>query len=230
MKTLALVVLLIAGASFGAEPGPTVAILYFDYDGKDDELVTLRKGLAQMLITDLAGRENYRVVERAKLQEALAELDLVKTQKLDPTAQLKVGRLLQARYLVVGGYLVMGGALRLDARVFDVETSALVKGIGATGKAEDFFALEQKVAQDVDAVLLSVAAKKASAPAAKPAPSALAKSAKGVVPLKAVQQLSKALQAKDDKDFEKAKQQLDVVVKQNPDFLLARLELGEIAQ
>lgn len=228
MRTLLLLVLLFARLAF-ADP-PTVAILYFDYDGTDGELVPLRKGLAQMLITDLAGRDSYRVVERARLQEVLAELDLGKTQKLDPAAALKVGKLLQAKYMVVGGYFAMGGTLRIDARVFEVESTNTLKGFGATGKSDDFFALEQKIAADADAVLLAAIAKGATAPPKPTPPTAIAKSGKGKVPLKAVSALSKALQSKDDKDAGRAKAQLEEVVKANPDFLLARLELADLSR
>ncbi|MBM4783312.1 MAG: hypothetical protein GQE15_37015 [Archangiaceae bacterium] len=227
--TLLMLVLLVARLAFA--DAPTVAILYFDYDGTDGELVPLRKGLAQMLITDLAGRDSYRVVERARLQEVLAELDLGKTQKLDPAAALKVGKLLQAKYMVVGGYFAMGGTLRIDARVFEVESTNTLKGFGATGKSDDFFALEQKVAADADGVLLAAIAKGAAAPPPKPTPpTAIAKSGKGKVPLKAVSALSKALQSKDDQDAARAKAQLEEVVKANPDFLLARLELADLSR
>lgn len=228
---VALSVLLVLVARLAMADAPTVAILYFDYDGTDGELVPLRKGLAQMLITDLAGRDSYRVVERARLQQVLAELDLGKTQKLDPAAALKVGKLLQAKYMVVGGYFAMGGTLRIDARVFEVETTNTLKGFGATGKSDDFFALEQKVAADADAVLLAAIAKGAAAPPPKPTPpTAIAKSGKGKVPLKAVSALSKALQSKDDQDAARAKAQLEEVVKANPDFLLARLELSDLSR
>lgn len=230
MRTLlSLLLVFLARVALAAEP-PTVAILYFDYDGKDDELLTLRKGITQMLITDLAGRDAYRVVERAKLQEALAELNLAKTQKIDPAAALQVGKLLQAKFIVVGGYFVMGGTMRLDARVFEVETSATLKGVGTSGKTDDFFPLEQKLAADVDAVLVAAAAKAALAPPPKPTPRpALAKSAKGKLPLKTVADYAKALESMDNKDPKKAKQQLEEVVKANPDFMLARLGLAELA-
>src|SRR5688572_16677519 len=55
---------------------PTVAILYFDYGGKNEELGALRKGLAQMMITDLADVQAVTVVERARLNEILDELKL----------------------------------------------------------------------------------------------------------------------------------------------------------
>jgi TolB-like protein len=227
MKTLFCFLLLLAGPVVAAEPA-TVAILYFDYDGKDDELGTLRKGVAQMLITDLAGQDSYRVVERARLQELLSELGLAKTQKLDPASALKIGKLLQARYVVAGGFFVLLGSLRLDARVYEVETSAMVQGVGASGKPEDFFSLEQKLASQLDAVLVKAATK--AAVEKKAAAKALAKSAKGAVPLKAVVSYSKALDELDGKETAKAKQTLAEVVHANPDFLLARLSLAELAQ
>ncbi len=227
MRVVLALCLMSSFAAAAAEPA-TVAILYFDYDGKDDELVTLRKGVAQMLITDLAGRDGYKVVERARLQEALTELDLAKTQKLDPASALKVGKLLQARFVVVGGYFVMGGTLRLDARIYETETTATLKGIGATGKTDDFFALEQKLATDLDAALTQAATKAAAEKKAEAGQ--LAKSAKGKVPLKVVASYAKALEAVDAKQPEKAKDGLALLVKANPDFLLARLSLAEIAQ
>ena len=71
-------------------------MLYFDYSGKDQDLGVLRKGLAQMLISDLAGLESVRLVERDRLEEILAELKLAQSGKLDPQAAAKVGKLLGA--------------------------------------------------------------------------------------------------------------------------------------
>ncbi|MBE2253510.1 MAG: hypothetical protein IAE78_28540 [Myxococcus sp.] len=228
MKT-ALCLLLLGRVAVAAEP-PTVAIVYFDYDGKDDELVTLRKGITQMLITDLAGGDGYKVVERARLQDALAELDLASTRKIDASSALKLGKLLQARFVVAGGYFVMGGTLRLDARIYETETTKVLKGVGASGKSDDFFALEQKLAADVDAVLLGAAAKAAREPAPKPKPrAALARSARGAVPLKAVVLYARGLEALDAKDLARARAHLDEVVKANPDFLLARHDLSDLA-
>lgn len=227
MKTLLSLLLLAAPVAMAAEPA-TVAILYFDYDGTDAELVALRKGVAQVLITDLAGRDGYRVVERAKLQDLLSELGLGATQKIDPASALKVGKLLQARFVVAGGYFVLGGTLRLDARIYEVETSATLKGLGVSGKVDDFFELEQKLATDLDAVLVKAATRAAAEKKAEA--KALAKAAKGKLPLKTVAEYGKALEAVDAKQPAKAKDLLAAVVKANPDFLLARLSLAELAQ
>ncbi len=221
--------LLLSMSAFAQTP-PTVAIFYFDYDGADAELVPLRKGLAQMLITDLSGRETYSLVEREKLNAALDELKLAATKQVDPQAAVKAGKLLNAKYLVLGGFFSMAGSLRLDARVFEVETSKLVKGLGATGKPDDFFALEQKLAADLDALLTTLVTKQPQKSEPTPGKRALAKSAKGKVPLAAVVAYGKALEAKDTRQPESAKAQLEAVVKANPDFLLARVDLADLTK
>jgi TolB-like protein len=229
MRLLTTAALVLACTAFAQTP-PTVAIFYFDYDGADAELVPLRKGLAQMLITDLSGRDAYTLVEREKLNAALDELKLAGTKQVDPAAAVKAGRLMNAKYLVLGGFFSMAGTLRLDARVFEVETSKLVKGLGATGKPDDFFALEQKLASDLDALLVTLATKAPPTPEPAGGKRALARSAKGKVPLAAVVAYGKALDAKDAKQPEAAKAQLEALVKANPDFLLARVDLADLSR
>ncbi len=134
---------------------PTVAVLYFDYQGKSDELGQLRKGLAQMLVSDLSRLDALRVVERDRLQALLDELELNKTRKIDKATANRIGKLLGAKYLVLGGYFDLLGTLRVDARVVAVETGQVVKSFGASGKADDFLAIERQVAGDLEALLTS---------------------------------------------------------------------------
>src|SRR5262245_53450996 len=82
-----------ARADKAATP-PTVAILYFDYDGKDEQMGLLRKGLAQMLISDLSSIEGITIVERDRLEAILAELKLGQSGKIDKASAAKVGKLL----------------------------------------------------------------------------------------------------------------------------------------
>src|SRR5262249_60638541 len=89
----------LARAAAAAAEAPTVAVLYFDYEGKDAEQALLRKGLAQMLISDLLGNEWIRVVERDRLQEVIAELKLQATNKMDQATAERGGELLGARHL-----------------------------------------------------------------------------------------------------------------------------------
>src|SRR5262249_60593377 len=93
----------LARAAAAAAEAPTVAVLYFDYEGKDAELALLKKGLAQMLISDLLGNESIRVVERDRLQEVIAELKLQATNKIDQATAVKAGKPLRPRHPLLGG-------------------------------------------------------------------------------------------------------------------------------
>lgn len=208
---------------------PTVAVLYFDYTGKDAELDVLKKGLAQMLISDLSALEQVRLVERDRLQEVIAELKLQQSRQIDPKTAGRIGKLLGARYMVLGGYFAMMGTLRVDARVVETETGKIIKSVGSSGKQDDFIAIEQKVSEGLAGILS----------AAMPPPEADRK-ANGRKPARAAPpkrlhtrtavRYAKALDAKDRGDVKAAKAALEAVVKERPDFRLAQLDLAAMVR
>jgi len=224
LRSLALSVLLVAGVarSAAAADPPTVAVLYFDYEGKDADLGLLRKGLAQMLISDLLGTPTIRVVERDRLQEVIAELKLQATNKIDQTTAVKAGKLLGARYLVLGGYFDVMRTFRADARVVEVETGKVLFSVGATGKPEDFLSLEQKLAGDLGRYFATkLPQPKAVTKRPTPKPPAALKAA-------TLLEYGKALEAIDSGDKKAAKDSLEKVVKDQPDFQLAQLDLDKL--
>lgn len=99
------------GGSFGSDP--------WDYEA-------LGIGLQQMLITELAQNSKLRLVERSRLREILDELELGKSGYVDPNTTAEVGKLVQARYMIVGSFVDANGTIRLDARVDDVETGEVL--------------------------------------------------------------------------------------------------------
>jgi curli biogenesis system outer membrane secretion channel CsgG len=217
-------VLLFAGLvrSAAAADPPTVAVLYFDYEGKDADLGPLRKGLAQMLISDLLGTPTIRVVERDRLQEVISELKLQATNKIDQTTAVKAGKLLGARYLVLGGYFDVMKTFRADARVVEVETGKVLFSAGATGKPEDFLSLEQKLAGDLGGYFATnLPPPKMVTKRQPPKPPAALKAATLV-------EYGKALDAIDSGDKKAAKESLEKVVKDQPDFQLAQLDLDKL--
>ena len=133
-----------------AHTGTTIGVLYFDYAGKNAELAPLSKGLAQMLISDLAAVDTIRVVERERLQAVLDEQKLGEAGKgpgRSTAAPPRASASSSARATWCWGrYFDAMGAFRADARLVDVETGQIVKSIGANGKAEDFIGLEQTLA------------------------------------------------------------------------------------
>jgi TolB-like protein len=102
-----------------------------DYDG-------LSKGVQDLLITDLAANAKIRLVDRARLQDLLAEQNLVKTGAVDQSTAIRVGKMLGAQYAITGSFITDGKAqTRLDSHVIDMETSQISNPQSVTGKVDD---------------------------------------------------------------------------------------------
>jgi TolB-like protein len=225
----------VAVAQGKAKAPPTVAVLYFEYTGKSADLEQLRKGWARMLISDLSANPAFQVVERDRLEEVLAELKLGQSKTVDAATAARVGKLLGARYLVMGGYFDLKGALRVDARIVEVETSKVLKSLGAQRKPDEFLELEQKLAADLAEALATIAsAAPAPPPAVKPAPPPRPAKARPAPPkrLKAAlaAQYGRALDAKDRGNKKLARAELKKVVQAQPDFELAAADLADLAK
>jgi TolB-like protein len=104
------------GGSFGSEP--------WDYDA-------LEVGLQQMLITELAQNSELRLINRGRIREIIEELELGQTAYVAPGTTAQVGRLVGARYMIVGNFVDANGTMRLDARVDNVETGEILNETAA---------------------------------------------------------------------------------------------------
>jgi TolB-like protein len=229
MRLATLLLCLLALPALAASK-PTVAVLYFDYQGERAEMKLLKKGLAQMLISDLSGLESVQIVERDRLQEVIEELELTGSDKFDPETAGRVGKLLGARYLVLGGYFEALGTLRVDARVVETETGRVIRSTGASSRPDEFLMLEQKLAEGLQGILQGLptaSAEPATEPGtapAKPSPSPRPRK----LTTRTALSYSRALDARDRKDVEAAKRELTQVVEEQPDFQLAATELAQL--
>jgi TolB-like protein len=205
---------------------PTLAILYFEYGGRNPDLAPLSTGLAEMLISDLAGTESVTIVERQRLQAVLDEQKLSAGGKVDPRTAVRLGRLLGARYLVLGSYFDMGKNLRADARLVDVETSRIVTAFGANGVADDFMAIETQLATRIATALTTVLPQQS---AATEVPRRPARSVPRVKTGTAAT-YGKALIAMDAGNAKQAKALLTTVVEEAPGFTLATRDLDRLLQ
>ena len=199
-------------SAWAKEQAPAVAILYFNYDGQDPQLQVLKKGLAQMLISHVQpGVPSVKIVERERLEDILKELDLASSGKIDPDTAAKVGKLIGARYLVVGSYFDLFGSLRIDSRLLNVETGEIIGSVGANGPMGDFFALEGIIVDGLQKELLKlepITINTKSTPVKKPpSPKALPKK----VNTATIVTYSKALDAKDKSDTEGMKKELSSI-------------------
>lgn len=226
-------------AAADSRPRPTVAVLYFDYAGPDDQMAVLRKGLAQMLISDLSAQDAATLVERSRLEEVLAELKLNQTAHIDPKSASKLGKLLGARYLVLGSYFVMMNTLRADARLVEVETGKVLDSTGKSGPPEDFLTVEQALSAALTRALVALPPPPASGrPAAAAKPPAQVARVTGAPPavpkppaqlkIKTAVRYSKALDALDHGKKDVARTELSAVTAEQPDFRLATLDLDRL--
>jgi TolB-like protein len=112
---------------------PGVAVWVFDNGGSygrdAEDFEALRVGLQQMLLTELAQSSSLRIVERRQLRDLMSEQDLGTTDRVDAGTAARVGHLVGARYMVLGGFTDWFGDMRLDARIVDVETSEILEGV-----------------------------------------------------------------------------------------------------
>jgi len=119
------------GRGGGQDTRPGIAVMPFDNSGSygqdKENFDALQKGIAGMLISELAANPAARVVERAEIQKLLEEQNLGATGRVDPQTAAEVGKLVGARYVITGAFIDFYGDFRLDARIVNVETSEIVK-------------------------------------------------------------------------------------------------------
>jgi TolB-like protein len=123
----------------------TVAVMPFSYSGTNREIQPLTRGLAQLVVTDLAKSRQIRVLERERMQAILTEMRLADSSAADPRTALRSGRLLRASRVVQGTIAERGANLRVDAAVVDVATAGVAGSAGATDALNRLFDLEKQV-------------------------------------------------------------------------------------
>ncbi len=112
---------------------PGVAVLRFDNGGshgenaEEGDFDALEVGLQQMLLSELAQSSDLRVIERGHLNDLLAEQDLAAQGRADQAGAAQIGKLVGARYVILGSFTDLFGQFRMDSRVVDVETGEILK-------------------------------------------------------------------------------------------------------
>ncbi len=209
----------------GAHKPARVAVLYFDYSGTDEDMGFLRKGLAQMLVTDLSESMELVLVERTDLEAVLKELELGTTKKIDRSSANKIGKLLGAQYLVTGGYFTFKNRMRVDAKIIDVETG-VTKGIGVSKNPDNFLALESELAGKLLRGLIKANQSRTNTPTGKRAKAQNLHPAKAKkLPATTVARYGRALDAIDQGDKKLALQELSAITSATPDFKPAAEDL-----
>ncbi len=220
--SLAAAPLPLSAQSTGADARPTVAILYFTNSSLVDfaSYAPLSKGMAEMMISEIAQNSAVRVVERDRLQSLLEEQNLQSSDRVDKSTAVKLGKTLGAGHMLMGSFIIdPSKTMRIDVRSVNTETGQIEYTESVSGKSEKLLDLVIQLGAKVNAGLKLPALKTASS---------TVPAAKSPNQFKALMAMSQALEAEDKKDVNSATALYKSAVALNPDFDRAKTRLASL--
>lgn len=132
---------------------PGIAVFPFtnggSYGQDKENFEALEVGMQQMLTTEFAQNPALRVVDRSQIKQLLAEQDLGAQGRVDPNTAAKIGKVVGAKYVVLGGFIDFYGDFRVDIRIVNTETSELVKTHQSRDKRENLYGIVTKTATEI---------------------------------------------------------------------------------
>lgn len=147
--------------TYASDP-KTIAVLYFENNSvvDKDKLDPLKKGLADMMITEMTKVKGIKVVERQRIQSIIEELNLSETDMVDKSTSQQMGKLLGAKVMLFGGFSnLFNDKLRIDVRIVRTETGETLKAEEETGELDEFLtmlkSLVKKIASDLEVKMTS---------------------------------------------------------------------------
>ena len=150
MAVLSLVPVLLSAQQRGQDTRPGIAVFPFanggSYGQSKEDFDALERGIAGMMISELAQNPAARVVEREQIQKLLDEQNLGAQGRVDPQTAAKVGKLVGARYVILGNFIDFYGDFRVDVRIVNTETSEIVKTESDRQQREHLFDIIRNVA------------------------------------------------------------------------------------
>lgn len=196
---------------------PTVAVLPFVNSAIGNataELAPLSKGIADLLIIELAQNTGIRLVERENINQILAEQNLARDGRVDDATAARVGRLLGARHIVTGSFVTdRSGTMVVTLKSIDVETSRIAWTHMDRDQTDNFLSLVSKVGQAANRGLNLPAL----TPQARQTSEARTQT-QARVPFRAVMLYSRAISAQDSGNRDEALTLFNQVVRDFPEF------------
>lgn len=126
----------------GESSRPVVAVIDFSaFSLTLQDASAVGKGVAGMIITELIDHPSVKVVERQELKSIIEEAKLSLSGAVDESSALEVGRLVGAKYLMTGSISMDASKVRMDVRVFEVETSEILKAMKETAQLDEMMEL-----------------------------------------------------------------------------------------
>lgn len=230
-----------AAAPLGAQPAdrrPTVAVLPFENGAlkNNADYAPLSKGMAEMLITAMAGNPGVRVVERDRLQKLIDEQNLGAGDRVDKETAVRLGKLVGAHHMLTGSFLIdPKQRMRIVVRSVNTETSEIEYAESVMGKADDLLELVDQLGTKMNAGMklpaMPIRLRQPSQGGAPVGGALAAEAPKGGNQFRATMLVSRALEKQDKGDTQGAIALYKSALQEYPNFeraktLLASAERG----
>jgi TolB-like protein len=215
-----LIVLMVVLAARVAAADTRVAVLEFTNASAERDNDPLGKGLQSMLTTDLSQVPALRLVERQRLRDIQSELKLAQGGQIDKATAARIGKLAGATHLLAGSFTIVGNRMRIDSRLFAVQSGDVVFAEKIEGERDAFFELEKQLAGKFIGAVGIVLQPRERAAVTKV----------HTADFEAFRKYSQGLAAFDDKRYSDALTSLGEATRLDKDFRLAATTLEEYAR
>jgi tetratricopeptide (TPR) repeat protein len=137
-----------AGSFAQVPPGALTMVLPFDNVRQEPRLAWMREG-ASILLTDLLSANGEVAIEREDRLEAYDRLQLPATASLSRASSIRVGQVVGATVVVLGGVEIAADQLVARARLVRLDTGRLLPDVEAQGPLADMFGVFGRLAQQL---------------------------------------------------------------------------------
>lgn len=104
-------------------------------------------GIPDMIMQSLGSIPNYRVISREYIvKQVLKEQDFQLLGVTDFNNAIKLGKVLNAQYIVIGSYQVFKGILTVNAKVIQVDSGEIIYQAFSRGNLDNFNEVQNQVA------------------------------------------------------------------------------------
>jgi len=205
---------------FTAKAAPSVRISISDFQVQSDnpQYKYLGKGFAEFIGIDLVKSPVIELVDRNKRVDALKEQELSQSGLIDEKAQIEIGKMLAARYIVFGSIFDLAGQLSVTFKVVDTETGKVIIQDKVNGKLANYEFISAAISQK----LLSALSIRVSTIVAAKAQNPVEKEGETVI------KFSNAIDAYDKKDMSLAKKELEKAKELDPENDAVRVYLKKL--
>ncbi len=127
-----------------------IAVMDFKILSSEAAVQGFSKDIPQSLIRAFLNGKYIKPVEREELEKAAAELQLSLSDLADESKALEIGKLIGAKYIMLGSMAKVGANVKINCRIIETETSEIIYTDSVRGSIDLIFDLEDELAHKIE--------------------------------------------------------------------------------